>query len=226
MSITGVCPPRPALLTRTSSRPIRAVVDVDQRVDLAGGRHVADHALHPAEAQRGQRIPGLAEPSLVVIGDHRRRHPPAARDVRWPSRSRCPPPRSRRRPCRSAGRGRRRRPAVSDSDCHQAPRLPRQAEHPLGDDVALDLVGAAVDGVGAGEQEQPLPLVEFAADQQPSRLCPRYRMASSPRSRCQLAHNSFDTLSCPPIRPGGLCSRRPWWPARTTASPAGRPRPG
>ena len=36
-----------------------------------------------------------------------------------------------------------------------------QAEHPLGDDVALDLVRAAVDGVGPGEQEQALCRVEF-----------------------------------------------------------------
>src|SRR6478752_3830373 len=36
----------------------------------------------------------------------------------------------------------------------------RQAEHPFGDDIALDLVGPAVDGVGPGEQEQVLPLIE------------------------------------------------------------------
>ncbi len=39
-------------------------------------------------------------------------------------------------------------------------RLARQAERPLADDVALDLVGAGVDGVGARPEEQPLQLAE------------------------------------------------------------------
>ncbi len=36
-----------------------------------------------------------------------------------------------------------------------------KAEHPLGDDVALDLVAAAVQGVGAGEEEEVLPAIEL-----------------------------------------------------------------
>ena len=72
--------------------------------------------------------------------------------------------------------------------------LSGQAEHALGDDVALDLVGAAVDGVRAREQVQPLPFVELAAVEQSGRPCPATSIAISPSSRCQLAHNSFDTI--------------------------------
>ena len=42
----------------------------DQRVDLRRGSHVAHDALDSAESQRGQRISGLGQTPLVVIGDH------------------------------------------------------------------------------------------------------------------------------------------------------------
>jgi hypothetical protein len=42
--------------------------------------------------------------------------------------------------------------------------LGRQAEDPLADDVLLDLVGAAVDGLGPAEQEGALELVELVGE--------------------------------------------------------------
>ena len=46
------------------------MVDANQRVDLGGGRHVAQHALDPAQPQRGQFVGRLPQPSFVVVGDH------------------------------------------------------------------------------------------------------------------------------------------------------------
>src|SRR3989442_13199397 len=46
-------------------------------------------------------------------------------------------------------------PSISAS----RPRLGRKSQHPLADDVALDLVGPPVDGVGAREQEHALQLL-------------------------------------------------------------------
>src|ERR687886_714098 len=43
--------------------------------------------------------------------------------------------------------------------CSRSSSQPRQPEHPLGDDVAQDLGGAALDRVGAGAQEAIGPLV-------------------------------------------------------------------
>lgn len=43
-----------------------------------------------------------------------------------------------------------------------------KAEHPLGEDVALDLAGAATDGQGGGEQEAVVPPVLVALAERPS----------------------------------------------------------
>ena len=48
--------------------------------------------------------------------------------------------------------------AVGERSSSVTTGLSGQSEHALGDDVALDLVRSAVDRVGAGEQEQPLPV--------------------------------------------------------------------
>src|SRR3954453_2659206 len=71
---------------------------------------------------------------------------------------------------------------------------PGQAEHPGRDDVALDLVGSAVDGVGAGEQEQPLQLVEAL-------------VAGDGRRRTLHEHRDL-TQSLGPARPQQLGDRR------------------
>ena len=42
----------------------------DQRIDLDRRRHVTHDALHPTKTQLQQRISGLGQTPLVVIGDH------------------------------------------------------------------------------------------------------------------------------------------------------------
>ena len=41
----------------------------DQRIDLRGGRDIADHPRHPAQAEVSQFDRGLGEPTFVMIGD-------------------------------------------------------------------------------------------------------------------------------------------------------------
>ena len=53
-----------------------------------------------------------------------------------------------------------RRGALIASVRSSGARLARQPERALGDDVALDLVGAGVDRVGAREEEEALQLAE------------------------------------------------------------------
>ena len=142
----------------------------DQRVDLGGGRHVAHHALDPAQPECGQLV-ARSRPAAVRGGRRRRRRPPRRAPAgRSPNRCRCRRPRSRRPPCLPEVRVRQSLSALRTSTLIPS-NLSRQAEHPLGDDVALDLVGPAVDGVGAGEQEQPLPLVEVAVASTSARPC-------------------------------------------------------
>ena len=108
-----------------------------------------------------------------------------------------------------AGRARRRSRGsaarVGSRSCSTRGRSPGQAEHALGEDVALDLVGPAVDRVGAGEQEEPLPLVELVR-----------RALGGQRRRCRAPPS--------PARRGSGAS----WPRRSlaTLAVAGGPRAG
>ena len=69
MSTTGVWPPRPGVVDQDVEPAHAGGGRGDQRVDLRGGRHVADNALHPAQPELRQLVAGLAEPPLVVVGD-------------------------------------------------------------------------------------------------------------------------------------------------------------
>src|SRR5438874_4843132 len=82
--------------------------------------------------------------------------------------------------------------------------LARQAEYALGDDVALNLVGTAVDGVGPGEQEQPLHVGEFV------RKARSNSAGHAEHVDRQLAQPAM------PVRPVELCDGRlRSWLART-----------
>ena len=156
MSTRSAVPPRPALLIITSTPPSASTAAGEQRLHLGLVGDVADGGRRSAPARRpsGRRPP---EAALVDVGDH---HRGALLE-------------------HALGRGEADAGAGGGGD--DAPSLPAsrswpggvvggaalglawgvcglagQAEHPLADDVALDLVGAAVDRVGAGEEEQPL----------------------------------------------------------------------
>ena len=106
---------------------------------------------------------------------------------------------------------------------------PRQAERALGDDVALDLVGAAVDRVGAAEEEQPLQVVELAASPATSRAGAATSTASSPSRGATRPVQLGDRRLRPgrPIRPAcaARCSRM-ISQLRSTRRRAGRAAPG
>ena len=80
-----------------------------------------------------------------------------------------------------------RRPAARPSRL-----LLREAEHPLAEDVALDLVGAAVDRLGPGVEEAVLHRRPAAVARAATRAsAPSTSIISSPKSRCQLAQYSL-----------------------------------
>src|SRR6185437_5714285 len=114
---------------------------------------------------RPRSRPPTAPPSRPGAGHGRRREPPTRPPPdnveRWQSRSRFRRRRSRSPPCQPGGHGRRaagvgaarrRNPAGSLVTF----RLGREAEDPLADDVALDLVGTTVNGLGPREEKRAL----------------------------------------------------------------------
>ena len=145
-------PPRPALFTTTSSRPWAATVP--STIACTCSSTVTSHTkvagrVPPASAV--ELVGGLAEPALVGVAQHDRG---ALLDA-------------------AAGGGVADAGAGGGGDQHDlageqvAPRQAAwaggitagsfgEAEGALADDVALDLVGAAVDGVAAAEEEQAL----------------------------------------------------------------------
>ena len=124
---------------------------------------------------------------------------------------------------RGPGRSRARAAPVA---CAVIERLPSvlagQAEHPLGQDVALDLVGAAVDRVGPGEEEEPLPLVEARRRRQRrARPAPARPSPARRGCLCQLAHTQLGdaVLSALPRRPARFSARVRSALSRITSSP-------
>src|SRR5947209_9249646 len=93
-----------------------------------------------------------------------------------------------------SGRLRRRRPGdLLERDDLVDTWLGRQPQHPLAEDVALDLVGAAPDGDGRRDEEQRQPLV--LADE-PSQTCDIHGPVSQLLDRrrpAQLGARSFRT---------------------------------
>ena len=166
---------------------------VEQRRDLRLVGHVADQLAHPVGTELGgQRLLGLGEPALVGVAEDDRLRALLERAAYDGGAD------------AGAGRGgdhddlageqvvarrRSRGPAarVGASSSCGALGLARQAEHPLGQDVALHLVAAAVDRVGAREQEEPLPLVEVVrrARRRSGPSAPSTSMATSPSRLCQ-----------------------------------------
>ena len=62
-------PPRPALLTRTSSRPIRSAVEAISASTCAVDVTSQTTLSTRPRPKFGQLVPGLAEPAFVVVGD-------------------------------------------------------------------------------------------------------------------------------------------------------------
>ena len=100
-------------------------------------------------------------------------------------------------PARGRGRGRWIEGRIWQCSRHPF-RLGREAEHPLADDVALDLVGPTVNGLGAGEEKGALELAQLVAAvlgaAPPSSTVadgPSTSSASSPSRRCQLPQYSL-----------------------------------
>src|SRR5262249_29371339 len=101
------------------------------------------------------RLPSSLAPSSLAPQSRRRRAPPA----RCASRLACGAPLRHRLPSSLAPQSRRRRAPPARSSRQVLPGhvlvhadLGRQPEHPLGDDVAQDLRGPALDRVAAGPQ--------------------------------------------------------------------------
>ena len=202
MSTIGAEPPSPALLIITSMRPRRSTAASTSACTSSSYGDVADLGVGPGAGLLGQAVGGLAEPALVEVGDE---DGGALLDGLAGHGG---------ADARAGGRGDHHGLAgeqavagdVVGRECGWSlagslgrPWARAEAEGSLADDVALDLVGPGVDGVGPGEQEQPLERGELVAlARVPDRLVrravasgPSTSMASSPRSRCQVAQYSL-----------------------------------
>ena len=198
MSTRSAVPPRPALLTSTSTPPSRRDGRREQRRPPRPRRsRCRARVSGRVPVSSARPVGGLAQPALVEVADEHLR--PLLQGP--------------------AGHGRADAGAGGGGDDHRAvgqqavaghvggrgaqvgigrlvsgSGLAGQAEGPLADDVALDLVGPAVDGVGPGEEEQALGVGQLVARLRgrrapdPGARRPRAAStASSPRARCQRA---------------------------------------
>ena len=157
MSASVAVPPRPALFTNTSMPPRCSSAAATRARTCVLDGDVAGLGERARPGLLGQRVGGLAEPALVGVADQ---HPRPLLER---------PAGDRRADAGAGGRGDH-HAAVGEQavgrdvvGCgrHQAGSgqtfgFARQAQRPLADEVALDLVRAAVDRVRPGEQEQAL----------------------------------------------------------------------
>ena len=167
MSTTAALPPSPALFIHTSMWP-SSVDRARRRGPCTCSSSVTSHSTvagRRAGLGFGDGVGRLAESALVEVGDDDRRA--LLRRSAWPVAKPMPVPAaavtttvlpaSRPRGSGSVGTG------AATSGSLVGLRLAGQAERPLADDVALDLVGPAVDGVGPAEEEQAVVRVECAS---------------------------------------------------------------
>ena len=175
---------RAAPATRAGARPSPgcAAGAGTPRCAPATGR--ARRAWSPARARRSRSRRGSSRGRRRRGGRARRRRP--AR--RTPAAARSPLERGERRTDADAWGGR-----------HAA--VLREPEHALGDDVPPDLVGAAVDGLGARVEEDALERIERVAVPTTVASAPRRSIIDSPRSRCHCDQNSFESEASGPSVP-------------------------
>ena len=167
ISVIAAVPPSPALLTITSRPPNSSAASISACTCASSVTSQTSVRTRSAPNSSPSASSASAEPALVGVAEHDGlgallQHPAydGRADAGSGGRGHDDDLVAQQvvgrhvvgRGLLGSGRRHRRLPAVLG--------FAGQAEHALGQDVALDLVGAAVDRVGPGEQEQPLPLVE------------------------------------------------------------------
>ncbi len=163
MSTTSAWPPSPALLTATSKPAVVAGRLVVEVLDLGIVGDVAGHGERSCPGQLAQGVGGLprrrswaSETTTVAPSSMQRRA--VAKPMPVPAAAVMTTTLPSRSPWPAGGVG-----GPSAALTGSGPfGFARQSEHPLTDDVALDLVRAPVDGLGPAEEEGALPVVELA----------------------------------------------------------------